>query len=939
MTNNTWGLTKLALLNTAGYAKCVIPLNDSASICAPNNTGKSSVINALQFPLINDLRLTEWDGHEIDETRKFYFATDQSYILLEADLPHGKVVIGVAGLGKIAGYAHQYFCYNGELDLSHYTKGQSIVKYGKLFNHLQAMDIKPFELKSSELNALLTGGATPFDSDISLKMIPLNNASDASVYKEIFRKILSLHKLGSNDVKRFMLRVFERHMSNANVDFFDVWNSAFERVNRDRKELHAIVQQQESIAELESLLHNQSVLKGKIAVYSPKIDKALVEFEEYQQEKTNELNAQIEALTSERSLHDEKQQMYMQQLRDVERRNLQLDQWFNEYDALNQQYQLTSESNLQAQLAAVKNKYDQLSSSISGAQGQNLTTIQLRIKDTKQQLKRLKMQLANLEYNVYSRLREDLSASEVDALSKLLSPELLSLSTTRDGDVTIHEEHTFSDFIEAISNLIKTDHAELPGATISLKKLHAVSMPGAENKIQLKDQITALESTLLDLEKMEQVAHDLEGKLAEKESFYQNVIELEADIKRFQRFATMQDMLDEQQAMQAQLEEEDHELQQKLSDIQAAVSTLADRRNLLAAQQEKLARQYQRLSQIKNERIDHELDVVTGNVVPYPIEVVIDFDSLEDTLHYFNKDCQELRNFNVNIRNTYLHIYKSGITRFESENNEFEKYDRLIAVYHNIDNEKEAIERQARVALTTVAATIKGLREDLHRLKREMYNFNRGIWRQQISNLKEFKIEVVERKTLIDHIDLIISMSENYEQGDNLDLLAAGTPTDNKQLDEAKDYIIQFAADKGGLKLADLFDVRFKVVNRNDDTEYFNKIDSAGSNGTRITIKLLCGMLFIRHLLTDKDRSAFRIPIYIDEAADIDPQNQQAIIETATGFGFIPIFASVKPQTSCRYIVPIRTIKEGTQNWVDEKDWIEVMETPHDDEAQEAESA
>ena len=54
-----YGLSKLALLNTAGYAKCVIPLDKSSSICAPNNTGKSSVINALQFPLINDLRLTE----------------------------------------------------------------------------------------------------------------------------------------------------------------------------------------------------------------------------------------------------------------------------------------------------------------------------------------------------------------------------------------------------------------------------------------------------------------------------------------------------------------------------------------------------------------------------------------------------------------------------------------------------------------------------------------------------------------------------------------------------------------------------------------------------------------------------------------------------------------------------------------------------------------
>ena len=218
--NNLYGLSKLALLNTAGYAKCVIPLDKSSSICAPNNTGKSSVINALQFPLINDLRLTEWDGHDLDETRKFYFSSDQSYILLEANLPHGSVVIGVAGLGKIAGYAHQYFCYQGKLDLEQYTQGNTIIKFTKLFNHLKSLNYNPIELKAQELNALLTGGATPFDGDINLKMIPLNNVQDSAIYKEIFRRILNVHKLGASDVKRFMLRVFERHMSNSKVDFY-----------------------------------------------------------------------------------------------------------------------------------------------------------------------------------------------------------------------------------------------------------------------------------------------------------------------------------------------------------------------------------------------------------------------------------------------------------------------------------------------------------------------------------------------------------------------------------------------------------------------------------------------------------------------------------------------------------------------------------------------
>ena len=133
------------------------------------------------------------------------------------------MVIGVAGLGKIAGYAHQFFCYQGKLDLEQYTQGKTIIKFTKLFNHLKEQGFNPIELKAQELNALLTGGATPFDGDINLKMIPLNNVQDSAIYKEIFRRILNLHKLGAADVKRFMLRVFERHMSNSKVDFYEVW--------------------------------------------------------------------------------------------------------------------------------------------------------------------------------------------------------------------------------------------------------------------------------------------------------------------------------------------------------------------------------------------------------------------------------------------------------------------------------------------------------------------------------------------------------------------------------------------------------------------------------------------------------------------------------------------------------------------------------------------
>ncbi|HDY93213.1 MAG TPA: ATPase, partial [Pseudoalteromonas sp.] len=659
---NLYGLSKLALLNTAGYAKCVIPLDKSSSICAPNNTGKSSVINALQFPLINDLRLTEWDGHDLDETRKFYFSSDQSYILLEANLPHGSVVIGVAGLGKIAGYAHQYFCYQGKLDLEQYTQGKTIIKFTKLFNHLKELNYNPIELKAQELNALLTGGATPFDGDINLKMIPLNNVQDSSIYKEIFRRILNLHKLGASDVKRFMLRVFERHMSNSKVDFYEVWRRSFDKVNRSKRELKALESMQEPIAALESMLENQTVLKGKLAAYAPKIDQALIDFDTYQESQLSELAIALEDIEHEKHEFEQKQSLYVQQSRDIERRQTQIEQWFLDYDALKSEFELVNKATLKTSLTQLKQDYESLSHSITSAQGQSLHTLDYRISETQKQIKSLKLQLKNLEFNLFTRMREDLSLKEVEEISRILNPDILSFATTTNGDITIDDEDAFGEFLSLLSENVKGGVLTLPGASIKLKKLSPVQMQSGENKEQLTAQLSALEHSLKEFKQQRDVAANVADKQKEKDALYDELMSAESALKRLEQFDIMQQSVEAQAMLKEQLLAEREQVDDYLQDIQKNSGSIADRRSLIKSKQEQINRQTERLRQVKSERIDHTLDLYSGKVTPYMIDITVDFDNLSDLVHHFNKDCQELRNFDINVRNTYLHVYNAGIT-------------------------------------------------------------------------------------------------------------------------------------------------------------------------------------------------------------------------------------------------------------------------------------
>jgi hypothetical protein len=933
-----YGLTKLALLNTAGYTKCVIPLDQPVSICAPNNTGKSSVINALQFPLINDLRLTEWDGHSIEETRKFYFGSDRSFVLLEANLPEGKVVIGVAGLGPVAGYEHQFFTYHGELNLDDFFEDKKLLKYSKVFVNLNDRGANPVELKPGELNALLTGGPTKFDSRVNLRMVPLANNSDAPVYKEIFRKILNLHNLSAQDVKRFILKVFDRAISAGSIDFYEVWQSSFEQVNRARKQLELLESQQDAVEALEQLRHKRGELKGKLSQIQPKLDIALTEWDDYIQTQRDQYSEDLETIVHKQSALSEHNQLYTSQLNQIAIDCADIERWFGDFARLDQEYSLTNKDTLTNRLTDSRTEYENLSHGIQGIKGQNLATIVSRRREVSRQLKTLERQLKNLEYNLYSRVREDLSLNEADLVGRLFNQDILSLATTTQGEVQIEDESAFSGFIESIADAIKGDTLHLPGATLNLSDLSAPDMSSTEDKVALAQQIEALKHSLEELEIQEDIAKDLESKLAEREVLYDELKNAERDLEQYKLYQALAAQYDEKLSLKEQLEEEKAILEMKQQDITVQSSQLADQRSHLKVKREQLERQHQRMADSAKRRMDDRLELRQGFLIPHPVDISVTMDNLSDIIDQFNEECRELNLTNLNIENSYKVIFNSGVTKFDVEENEDERLDKLIAAFHNLDNEREAIERQSRVALTEVASTIKGLRQDLDRLKNEMNGFNRRIGKNHISNLKDFRIDVIERSHIVDAIDTILSTSESYETGDTLsvfDLALPGSQMSNQQLAEAKDYLIQAGSEKGGLTLSDLFDVRFKVVNRNDETEFFDRIDSAGSNGTRITIKLLCGMLFIRQLLTEKEQGRYQIPIYIDEAADIDPENQKSIIEMAVSFGFNPVFASVKPQTSCHYIVPIRTTKDGKLNLVDEKDWIECIHEKEAEQTQE----
>ncbi|RLA16286.1 MAG: hypothetical protein DRQ56_10820, partial [Gammaproteobacteria bacterium] len=181
-----YGFQQLVLLNSADYQRAELPLDDSVSLIAPNNTGKTSLINALQFLLIIDRRRMDFGAHEFDKTRRFYFPSNSSYILMEVSLPQsGTVVLGCVGKG--VSHDYEYFAYQGGLITEDFRQEDgSLVTQPRLITHLAQKNRTLFRYNATEFRDLIYGGRRTRNShEPDFTVFRLEHNSDAQPFQQV----------------------------------------------------------------------------------------------------------------------------------------------------------------------------------------------------------------------------------------------------------------------------------------------------------------------------------------------------------------------------------------------------------------------------------------------------------------------------------------------------------------------------------------------------------------------------------------------------------------------------------------------------------------------------------------------------------------------------------------------------------------------------------
>src|SRR4029077_6555801 len=107
------GPQKLILIRAGRYDYAEVELSSSLQIVGPNNTGKTTLINTLQFLYLDDRRHMDFGAYTHEQTRDYYFPNQYSYILFQCLGARGAFVFGWRGQSKAAGGEPERFYYEG----------------------------------------------------------------------------------------------------------------------------------------------------------------------------------------------------------------------------------------------------------------------------------------------------------------------------------------------------------------------------------------------------------------------------------------------------------------------------------------------------------------------------------------------------------------------------------------------------------------------------------------------------------------------------------------------------------------------------------------------------------------------------------------------------------------------------------------------------------
>ena len=914
---NEYGLRKLVLINSANYEIAEVPLDDAVSIVGPNNSGKTSLINALQFLLISDKQQMVFGAHDRNSSLKFYFPYPSSYILLEMQLKSGVVVVGCVGKGFSNEY--QYFSYEGSLHIEDYKdEDGSIIEEAFLKEKMREKGISINKYpRSTEFFNNLYGKTGLASSDLDIQLFSVA-ASLREVFQKVLIKTLHLDKLDSADIKRCLLQInavnYSKEALSRGFDFKREWNEAFQSVDEDELQYQKCKESLSSINELERKYNRLRELRGKIGTMRSLINEGLSRWEEYKNSEDERLKTELASIQAEVTEYGKKHDEIILNNEEINRKLGDIESKNNRYEALKSQYILdVDEKVLRRNLDSLNNQVAAKQTLLNTTQKDNSRFISRRIKELEAEIGQNTKKLETGEKIFIRQIQSILNSEELDILYNLVNQRILSFSVDELGDI-----RSFAEMYKAWLNG-QGDVLELNGLTLNRREILTMGHYEEKSSEEIQEEIISSKAELEKYKERQRAIEDRENvenelrelvnrrDLAQKElNDYNEFVELRlSEAERNDERVKLSESFQENLNILKKNDEEKGKRQSKEREIAGKISDLNKRNDDIS------------LWRNKRRDLENYAEVLELAYLPYIYDGNV-MEELPELLKNQVEDCNELDSVSSSKNRILRDLEHRGFTKFIGIEQEDEMTERILDYAHTLPKEEAAIRHNRHVAITRVGNVLVELVNQYATFENDLAKFNVLITKRRISDLKKLSIEINPRD-ILDAVKIIAR--HNTDSADSMGLFSSDAKEEfagNSEVYKAKEKLFRFCDNNDKLRLENLFDLSIKVQKEGELEQNPSDLNAIGSNGTVLMAKLIFGLALL-HWMTDKKNATTSI-CYLDEAASIDDENQKKLIAAAREFGFVLLFASPTVQTTVRYCIRIE--KRNNRNVVTDKQRI-----------------
>jgi DNA repair exonuclease SbcCD ATPase subunit len=457
------GPQKLILINAGRYDYAEVELGGTLQIVGPNNTGKTSLINTLQFLYLDDRRQMDF-GHSPEATRDHYFPNQYSYVLFECLGARGKFVLGWRGQSKAAGGEPERFYYEGEFASSDFVAEQDQVREpravsaklsGKNYTTLKsAQDHRELLLQATKGEGQGTG------------IVALRDNDKYPHFREILKNLLCLSTITQDQMRDRLLMLAGLPTEKHALDVRELFGEEYRNILDQKQKLVRFKKHQDQIETLVDICARRDTIRGELiyrwsdlkakqktfeTAYSSNIEK-LQKDAQGAAERIQTLQAEVNDRRADEQTHAKKFGSLESQLN-------QLAEQAKEFRDFVEDIEREALKNARAEI-------NRLERELGDSENKTRREAENKIQVYGDLVKQKKTTIAHFDRALVTVLRRKLSDDELAPLAQLFNFDVLHQPVGADG-VRLHKHDEFVRLLKALArrienNVYRDELVELP---------------------------------------------------------------------------------------------------------------------------------------------------------------------------------------------------------------------------------------------------------------------------------------------------------------------------------------------------------------------------------------------------------------------------------------------------------------------------------------------